>query len=67
MSHTLADSILALDFPEDDVASIAELNSKANEGALTEREAAELETYVNVADLPSYWQFKARQTLQQST
>ena len=64
MTKSLAESILALDFPEGDAARISELNTKANEGTLTEEEQAVLEAYVNIGDLLAYWQSKARQTLQ---
>jgi len=66
MTRPLAESILALDFPETDAARIHELNCKANEGTLTAEEDAELEVYVNIGDLLAYWQSKARQNLQQS-
>jgi len=65
MARPLAESILALNFPDADAARIDELNTKANEGLLTEAEAAELEAYVNIGDLLAYWQSKARQVLQQ--
>ena len=64
MTRPLAESILALDFPEGDAARIEELNARANEGTLTDDEQAELEAYVNIGDLLAYWQSKARQTLQ---
>ena len=67
MTRPLAESILALDFPEGDAARIDELNAGANEGTLTSEEEAELEAYVNIGDLLAYWQSKARQTLQQPT
>lgn len=63
MTRPLAESILALDFPQKDAARIDELNVKANEGTLTDAETAELEAYVNVGDLLAYWQSKARQSL----
>ena len=66
MNRPLAESILALDLPEADAARAEELNAKANEGALTGDEWAELEAYTNVGDLLAYWQSKARQVLQQS-
>jgi hypothetical protein len=66
MTKPLAESILALDFPEGDAARIAELNTRANEGTLTEDEQAVLEAYVNVGDLLAYWQSKARRILQQT-
>jgi hypothetical protein len=64
MTKPLAESILALDFPEEDAVRIDELNAKANEGRLTSEEEAELEAYINIGDLLAFWQSKARQTLQ---
>jgi hypothetical protein len=64
LTPSLAESLLALDFPESDAARIGELNVKANEGKLTVEEEAELEAYLNVNDLLAYWQSKARQSLQ---
>ena len=64
MTRPLAESILALDFPEADSARIDALNAKANEGTLTDEEEAELEAYININDLLAYWQSKARQILQ---
>ena len=63
MTRPLAERILELDFPDGDAARIEELNVKANEGTLTEEEAAALEAYVNIGDLLAYWQSKARQAL----
>jgi hypothetical protein len=65
MTRPLAETILSLDFPEADGARAEELNAKANDGALTEDERAELEAYANIGDLLAYWQSKARQVLQQ--
>ena len=65
MTRPLAESIMALDFPEGDAARIDELNAKANEGTLTDDEEAELEAYINISDLLAYWQSKARRALQQ--
>jgi hypothetical protein len=65
MTQALAESILALDFPEGDAARIEELNLRANEGGLTGEEEAELEAYTNINDLLAYWQSKARQALRQ--
>ena len=64
MTPALAESILALDFSEDDAVRIDELNIRANEGQLTDDERAELEAYINVSDLLAYWQSKARQSTQ---
>ena len=66
LTRPLAESILVLDFPDEDARRADELQDKANEGCLTEEERSELEAYVNVADLLAYWQSKARQLLQQS-
>jgi hypothetical protein len=61
MSAALAEGILALDFPEEDVAPIEELNAKANDGELTGEEETELEAYANIGELVAYWQSKVRQ------
>lgn len=63
MTPALAESILELDFPEEDAARIEVLNIRANEGQLTNDEESELESYVNVSELLAYWQSKARQTV----
>ena len=63
MSTVLADSILTLDFSEDDFARIEILSDKANEGTLTDDETAELEAFVNIGDLLANWQSKARQAI----
>ena len=63
MSKPLAESLLALDFPDEDAERIEELNAKANEGSLSSDEEAELEAYVNIGDLLAHWQSKARQAL----
>jgi len=65
MTQALAESILALDFPDGDAARIEELNVRANDGDLTGEEEAELEAYTNINDLLAYWQSKARQALRQ--
>ncbi|HKD07671.1 MAG TPA: hypothetical protein VKB79_17345 [Bryobacteraceae bacterium] len=67
LTASLAQDILALDFPEHDADRAAQLSAKANEGTLTESEEAELEAYINVGDLLAYWQSKARQALQQQS
>jgi hypothetical protein len=65
LTRPLAESILALDFPDHDAERLEELSGKANEGRLTDSEEAELEAYINVGDLLALWQSKARQALQQ--
>ncbi len=64
MTVELAQSILRLDFPPADAARLEILNEKANEGILASNERAELEAYVNVANLLALWQSKARRALQ---
>ncbi len=64
MTKPLAESIFALDFPDNAATRNDELNGKANAGTLTDEEAGELEAYVNIGDLLAYWQSKARQALQ---
>ena len=63
MTKALAEGILELDFTDEQAARIQELNALANEAALTEDQAAELEAYINVNELLAYWQSKARQAL----
>ena len=67
MTPALAESLLDLDFPEEDAIRIRELNGRANEGELTDDEEAELEAYINIGDLLAYWQSKARQAIQRHT
>lgn len=64
MTRPLAEDVLSLDFPRHEADRASELNAKANEGTLTESEEAELEAYIDVADLLAFWQSRARQTLQ---
>lgn len=66
LDRPLAESILALDFPDQDAARISELSAKANEGTLNETEQAELEAYINIGDMLALWQSKARQALRQT-
>ncbi|HVS37099.1 MAG TPA: hypothetical protein VMS17_16175 [Gemmataceae bacterium] len=63
LSREAAESILRLDFREDDHARMAELSSKAQEGALTADEREELTEYIRVADLLAVFQSKARRSL----
>ncbi len=63
----LAHGILELDFPEEDAVRIEELNTRANEGLLSDDEKAELEAYINVNNLLAYCQSKARQLIYFST
>jgi hypothetical protein len=63
LSPEAAESILRLDFREADHARMAELSSKAQEGALTADEREELQEYIRVADLLAVFQSKARRSL----
>lgn len=58
-----ARSILRLDFPKRDHKRMASLSAKASAGTLTERDRAELEDYLRVADLLALLQSKARKSL----
>lgn len=66
LSKSLAEDILSLGFSDRDADRIAELNAKANEGSLSDREEAELAAYANVGDLLAHWQSKVRCDLGQS-
>lgn len=59
IARALADRFLAHGFPEEDAARIEQLGGKANEVILTDEEEAELEAYIIVNDLLSYWQSRA--------
>jgi hypothetical protein len=59
LSKPLAESILCLDFRENDAIRAAELNARANEGLLTDAESEGFEVYANIADLLPYWRLKA--------
>jgi hypothetical protein len=63
LSPEAAESLLRLDFPEADHARMAELSSKAQDGALTAEEREELQEFVRVADLLAVLQSKARRSL----
>lgn len=63
LTPALAESILVLDFSDDDATRIEHLNQLANEGGLTEDEQVELQAYIDIGDLLAYWQSRARQML----
>ena len=63
MSSELARYILSLDIPAADQARYAELAGKAQEGALSEEERAEIEDFLNVNDFLTIVQSKARVAL----
>jgi len=55
--------ILRLDFPRKDHQRFQRLSAKASAGKLTEKERAELDDYLRVADLLALLQSKARRAL----
>ena len=59
LTRPLAESILALDFTEDEAARIDDLSEKANEGTMSAMKTGELESYVEVIDLLAYWHSRA--------
>lgn len=61
-----ARSILKLDFDPEDHRRIEALSRKAQDGALTPDEAAELEEYVRVNDVLTILQSKARASLKKA-
>ena len=62
-SEELARQLLGLDFPPADHERYEALSAKANEGTLTEAERAELNDYVDVNDLLTLLQARARASL----
>ena len=66
LSPEAARSALRLDFPEADHDRVRILSVKAQEGALTRVERAELEAYLRVADRLALLQSKARLSLKRA-
>jgi hypothetical protein len=63
MAPELARYLLSLDFPAPDHERIAVLSTRAQEGALSEEDADELDGYLRFNDLLALLQSKARQSL----
>jgi hypothetical protein len=63
ISPDAARYLLSIDFNEADSVRMQELMDKSNEGVLTQDEAAELDGYVNVANLLSVMHSQARLAL----
>jgi hypothetical protein len=63
ISAEAAQYLLSIDFSEADDARMQELMDKSNEGALTSDEKAELEGYVNIANVLSVMHSQARVAL----
>ena len=66
LTKPLAEAIVNLEFSPEQAARIGELNEKANEGLLSDEEAAELEAHLDAGDLLAHWQSSARQFLTQT-
>lgn len=66
LSPEAARSILKLDFDEQDRARMHELAGRAQDGALSEGEAAELESYRRVGRLLDLMRSKARRSLKRA-
>ena len=63
ISPEAARYLLSIDFSEADHARMQELMDKSNQGALTSDEDAELEGYVNIANVLSVMHSRARVAL----
>jgi hypothetical protein len=63
MTPELARYLLGLDFASADHERIAALSARAQDGALSPEEEAELDGYLHVNDLLAILQSKARQSL----
>ena len=66
ISPDAARYLLSIDFSEADHARMQELMDKSNEGALTSDETAELDGYVNIANVLSVMHSQARVALRKS-
>jgi hypothetical protein len=66
ISAEVARYLLSIDFTEADSARMQELMDKSNEGALTSDEAAELDGYVNIANVLSVMHSQARVALRET-
>jgi hypothetical protein len=64
MSHDIARYLLAFDFDPDDIARMNFLATRAQQGSLSEKETAELDSYMHVGNLLTIMQSKARVYLQ---
>jgi hypothetical protein len=63
ISREAAQYLLSIDFSEADHARMQELMDKSNEGALTSDEKAELDGYLNIANVLSILHSQARVAL----
>lgn len=67
LPQAAAQLFLTLDFHPTDHQRMADLSEKAQEGALSRKERAELEEYLRVADLLAVLQSRARRSLKTKT
>ena len=63
LTPAAAKFMLNLDFRPSDRRRVAALNSRANEGMLTDGERSELEAYIRVGEVLAILQSKARRSL----
>lgn len=63
LSPEAAQSLLRLDFHQDDHQRMAELSRKAQEGSLSSEERSQLDDYLRIADFLAILQSKARRSL----
>ena len=66
LSAAAAQYILSLDFQKEERDRMHELALKAQEGTLSTREEAEIDSYERVGHLLSIWKSKARKALKQA-
>jgi hypothetical protein len=66
LSPETARYLLRLDFPRKDHQRLQRLSAKASAGTLSEKERAELDDYLRVADLLALMQSKARRALRRA-
>lgn len=66
LTPSAARFMLNLDLRPSDRRRVTVLNSKANEGSLTDAERTELEEYIRVGDLLAILQSKARRSLKKN-
>lgn len=63
LTKALADTILALDFSEDEIARVDTLSEKSSEGNLSRVESAELEAHAEADLRLAHWRLRARDFL----
>jgi hypothetical protein len=66
LTPEVAQYILRLDFPRKDHQRLQRLSAKASAGTLSDKERAELDDYLRIADLLALMQSKARRALKRA-